>query len=820
MIKLIEIHIEEFRGIKKLTLKPDGQNFVVHGPNGSGKSGVVDAIDFGLSGNISRLSGKGTGDISLKKHGPHVDATPKKAKVRLTLYFPSIRKTAQIERSLSDPRNLLITPIGKKTDEKEIRGLLEQVAQHSEMTLSRREIIKYILSESKKRSEDVQTLLKLDELGQLRATFKTAANQLDKERKNADKNHTAAKEDLKTHLDVQQLNSISILEKVNHKRKTLNLDVLGDITKETNVASGLIKSEKTSTFSRATALKDLSNLKERLNAPEGKQSLDKCIIKFDDLKKNPTLLKQLKLISFYEKGIELIDDEHESCPLCDAEWDFEALLSHLRNKLEKVKKIREIGNELNNSTSKLHSYLQRLITLLQRAHKISQDVHLEQESSIISAWIERLNFITPKLQSNDISSLLETENQIRQLWTQEPFTSCNAITATYKAEEAKPDDSTEKEAEKFLIIAQERLTKCRATNRILERKKEAATKAEIALNLYNETVEDTLDVLYKQVESKLSDLYRFINSDDEIEFKAKLEHKESKLNLSVDFHNRGLFPPGAYHSEGHQDGMGLCLYLALMEQLLKNEFSFAVLDDVVMSVDASHRREVCRLFREKFPDTQFIITTHEQVWYRQMISQKLIPGKASSVSFRNWTVDEGPQVSNSPEVWDEINKALDQDDIPVAAAKLRRHLEYVAHELAELLRAQVTFQGDASYDLGSLLPAALSRVKKYFKDAKKAANSWGHADRLSQIETLEKNFSEKVNASAMEQWAINPAVHYNEWANFTKDDFVPVVRSYEELLNQIRCEKCEHWLYASGPRGNAEALRCNCGEINLNLRKK
>ncbi|MGD1942872.1 MAG: AAA family ATPase [Leptolyngbyaceae cyanobacterium] len=74
MIKLIEIYIEEFRGIKKLTLHPKSENFVIHGPNGSGKSGVVDAIDFGLTGSISRLAGKGTGSVSVKTHGPHVDA--------------------------------------------------------------------------------------------------------------------------------------------------------------------------------------------------------------------------------------------------------------------------------------------------------------------------------------------------------------------------------------------------------------------------------------------------------------------------------------------------------------------------------------------------------------------------------------------------------------------------------------------------------------------------------------------------------------------------------------------------------------------------
>ncbi len=44
MIKLECIHIEEFRGIRKLDLDFTKTSFAVSGPNGSGKSGVIDAI--------------------------------------------------------------------------------------------------------------------------------------------------------------------------------------------------------------------------------------------------------------------------------------------------------------------------------------------------------------------------------------------------------------------------------------------------------------------------------------------------------------------------------------------------------------------------------------------------------------------------------------------------------------------------------------------------------------------------------------------------------------------------------------------------------
>ena len=83
------------------------------------------------------------------------------------------------------------------------------------------------------------------------------------------------------------------------------------------------------------------------------------------------------------------------------------------------------------------------------------------------------------------------------------------------------------------------------------------------------------------MQEDFSEFYKTINEDDEVRFTAKLTPSEGKLDFNVNFYERGLFPPGAYHSEGHQDGMGVCLYLALMKRLFADRFTIALLDDVV-----------------------------------------------------------------------------------------------------------------------------------------------------------------------------------------------------------------------------------------------
>src|SRR6266566_7807893 len=84
MIRLLTLNIRNFRGIKTLDLDLKGRNASFVGPNGSGKSSVVDALDFLFTGGIRRLEGEGAGDLSLQKHGPHIDAEPKDATVEAT----------------------------------------------------------------------------------------------------------------------------------------------------------------------------------------------------------------------------------------------------------------------------------------------------------------------------------------------------------------------------------------------------------------------------------------------------------------------------------------------------------------------------------------------------------------------------------------------------------------------------------------------------------------------------------------------------------------------------------------------------------------
>ena len=392
-----------------------------------------------------------------------------------------------------------------------------------------------------------------------------------------------------------------------------------------------------------------------------------------------------------------------------------------------------------------------------------------------------------------------------------------AIGEFEKVVAALPEPTKQDAAREWLTVAQERLDVWRD---VMRKKKVATERAQTSRqvsDVFAKSSDRVLERIYKDVEKDFARLYSFVNRDDEEKFSAQLVPSIGKLGFDVDFYGRGFFPPGAYHSEGHQDGMGLCLYLALMRHLKKDQFTFAVLDDVLMSVDSGHRREVCTLLKKEFPNTQFIMTTHDAIWLRHMKTERVISG---GVQFKSWSVDLGPTQWDDRDVWTEIEDYLARDDVRSGAALLRHYLEYISAELCYRFHAPVGLRGDAHYQLGELLPAAISYMRKLLKRAKEAANSWNHKETVEQLDARASEFSSLANASNVEQWQVNVAVHFNSWDNLRKEDFQPVVKAFRDLLLGFTCSDCGKYLRISPDRETPDVVRCGCGKSNMNLKKK
>ena len=814
-MKLLELEIHNFRGIRDLTIAPRGENFLIYGPNGSGKSAVVDALDFLLTGQISRMKGKGTKDITLKKHGPHVDYSVKDAWIKANVKIHGLEEPVEIKRSLDHPNKLIC--------ENSIRDLINpimELASRGQHVLTRREILNYVTADSGTRGKQIQTLLKITDVEKTRNTLVKVKNTL----KN---NYIGAKSSLNTisaainsNIGITNYDEEKILDFVNINRNVLDGNPLQDL-KSNSIKEG-IEAQALSpdiTVNIQLLKIDLKKVHE-INSDKNKESLSNIDLELRELKakissdhRMEDALDHLKLTRL---GLDLLGPE-SSCPLCDTPWETGNLKEHLKHKIEIFKESAQNLDRLNELTDELILEVNHTLASLNEIIKSAEILELEKNVRALKSWTNELDILLSVLEDENYPDPRFSEEMVEVLFAPNNLDVILDNICSVAIEKS-PEPSEEQTAWDNLTRIEENLKNYEISIIDCTKSFESYKKSEIIYNTFLESRDKILNRLYSEIKDRFVELYRELHLDDEREFKAIIMSEGAGVDFKVDFHGRGVNSPNALHSEGHQDSMGICLYLALAERLTQGFIDLIILDDVMMSVDAPHRREICNLLANFFKGRQFFITTHDQTWARQLQSEGVIKAR-NRIEFSNWTIENGPSVNISGDIWDEIDDDLERNDIPSAAAKLRRGSEEYFSQVCSALHAPVRFNLSGQYELGDLLSGAMAEYRSELKHAKEAANSWGKTDeleRLKEIDEFSRNVFTRLN---MERWAVNPALHYNQWADFTPQDFKPVVDIFRDLFSIFQCNKCGTLLHLviNGPR--PEAVKCNCGEVNWNLKE-
>jgi recombinational DNA repair ATPase RecF len=815
-MKLLELEIHNFRGIRNLSIKPQGENFLIYGPNGSGKSAVVDAIDFLLTGQISRMKGRGTKDINLKKHGPHVDYSAKDALIKATIKIHGLEESVEIRRSLDNPTKLIC----KESIKDKIQPVLE-LASRGQHVLTRREILNYVTADSSTRGKQIQTLLKITDVEKTRNILVKVKNSLKNNYQGAKSSLNIISATINSNIGIENFDEGKILNFVN-----INRDVL-DGTPIKELKSNTLKEEiKYQTLPSDIKINiqllknDLDKL-QNIKSDENIKNIDNIIHKLQDLKvkissdhKLEDALDHLKLTRL---GLGLLNAD-DNCPLCDTSWETRNLKEHLENKINLLKDAAENLDRITDLSENLILKINHAIGTLNEIIKSTEILELMEEQKILEVWINDLKIFLSTLEEDNYPDPKFEHNIVEILFA--PVNLQVVLDNIYSSAcENFKEPSEEQTAWDNLTRLEENLKNYEKSINDCKKSFESYEKGEILLNTFLESKNSILNNLFAEIKDRFVELYKQIHGIDEREFDALLISEGAGVDFKVDFHGRGVNSPNALHSEGHQDTMGICLYLALAERLIQGFIDLIILDDVMMSVDAPHRREICNLLANFFKGRQFFITTHDQTWARQLQSEGVIQSR-NRIEFSNWTIEDGPSLNILGDIWDIIEEDLTRNDIPAAAAKLRRGSEEYFSQVCASLHAPVRFKFNGQYELGDLLNGAMSEYRSQLKHAKSAARSWENfeeLERLKKIEDHSKGVFERIN---LERWAVNPAVHFNQDNDFTLQDFKPVVDTFRELFSIFQCNKCGTFLHLviNGPK--VEAVKCDCGNVTWNLKDK
>jgi len=822
-MKLLSLEIKQVRGIKDLSLGLDGKNIVISGINGSGKSGVVDALDFLFTGQMGRLIGTGTQGISLKKHGKHIDCDDlAQCLVSATVMVKGIKEQLRLVRRFNDSSTLEVSP-EQFTDQ--VNKLLHAIkGQH---LLTRRDILRFVAADKNDRAQQIQNLLNLNEIESTRTVLVKAKNVYENIKQAANRDLQEAARQIVATTEIPTPLPRTLLAFINKNRAILRgqpflqlqyLDLKKDLSRPADYSANSLN-PKLSAIDFAEVIKqadrivteDLSVLSASVNNPLTK------------IKSDPLILKNLKTRRLVELGLELADDDALLCPLCDSHWTSGELIPYLTSKQEKAEAADILANEVNVAVDRIKALAEPLKAALAKANSIAIKIESFAESKKLRTWLDRIEELDDLLSMiTDTYTLPEGVELSLAKYLEEAQLAVTLKSIQDKVVSASPSATAEGTAWELLIRLEENFIPYNRAKRRFQIARKNSAFATTINDHFSQAREMVLGDLYKVVGETFVTLYRELHGDHEDRFGANLEPTLAGIKFDVDFHGRGQFPPLALHSEGHQDSMGVCLFLALSDRLNKGVFDLVMLDDVVMSVDVEHRQKLCEVLRDNFGDRQFIITTHDKVW-AEMLRTATIVNRKGLKEFFNWSIDAGPNIFESQDIWSRIDEYLQKGDVSGASGQLRRGGEEFFHSVCERLDCTIKFRSGGRWDFGHYYPAALSGLKDALKKARASATSWENEVRKQEIEQFEQLLNEAVQNSDVERWVINPTVHFTEWMNLQPRELGKVVESYQQLFSIFSCRAengCGSPLYLTFANMKPDSLRCACNAINWSLIKK
>jgi len=816
-MKLLELTIRNIRGIPDLTLKPDGKNMVICGPNGSGKSSVIDAIDFLFTGQISRFLGRGTGGITLQAHGVHLDSLKnlENAYVSGRIKLDKTR-IAEIRRLVSRSSILIC----EESDREEIELLL-RLASNGQHVLTRQKILQYVTEQPKDRAEKILALLGLSNLEDIRVSLVRVKNNLDKDYTKALGSYQTIKGQIGSLIEAIEWTDSGVLAFINQQRAMLGenpIDALDPNLVRHNLAFSL-RSE-TSTFANPTIFEaDTNNLRRiRTTEIQSKLTLADQTLRstLGMIQADPRLMHELAHQQLIDQGIKLLD-ETGVCPLCQTAFPVGELRRKLETRFAAAEEATRLKDRVEKASREIAEIVEFIIPSLNKVITAAEQVHDTVVSLTLQSWQKRLTLFRRNLQ-HPFEQYLGLDDQVGTLFSP-PDIEVILTQLTSAVSTAFPESSPEQTAYDRLTQIESFLTSWSQEKIKHEAAKRGKEYSETLYQTFLVARDKILGELYSEIRQRFEELYRLLHGPDEANFISLLEPDEAGLDFRVDFHGRGMHPPHALHSEGHQDSMGICLFLALAERLTKGKFNLTLLDDVVMSVDAEHRKDMCRLLREQFPDRQFIIATHDEVWARYLQSMKVVERK-EKIDLFSWNLSDGPSSDYQQDIWTQIEKDLQANDIPSATGKLRRWAEAFFRDACDNLAAPVIFQSSGAYTLGDFLPAANGKWIKYLKEAKKAANSYGDTDLVRTLENNEEKPFESVRKKIeQEDWIVNATVHFNSGITPSIDEVRSIVDAFKQLSSFYLCSQCNEMIRVDRRLSPAH-VGCTCGKKVWHLANK
>ncbi len=797
-VKLKELRVKGFRGAKKeiwLDFESDDKSLVLFGNNGDGKSTFSDAIEWFYTDRIDYLQREGCGrDDYFNKYMPPEDD----AEVEILT-----------NNNILNSKKILKRKGGHyfPNTSNDFKDYISNSLRES-FVLRHHTMREFIDKTKKEKLETIEEIIGFGIVREIRDTLLKTLNSLEDDSKLSRLyvQREERKKDLVNAMGKSDFGETDVLNHANQIAKqcdkNLSISTLSDLK---SVSETLDRKVKAS--SKGRELAKLENFNKEISKL-GKikdilEEIKTILTSHNNLSNQQETIKASAIEKLYKAAIEAIENKWVKpgeCPVCKEPKDLDLLLKSLKEEIEEIEKVlkerKKIIQDANLVGNKLSPLLNIINNLLQ--DEITKGFEIITIISIfLSQSQETLNQIKESPQAvmepqifygleNLDENLKEIQAKIgqRKKELSESDEEKKFYENVHKLKKLYEDYSQYKKIDKLIGAYNNQIISLRKIYQDFER-------------MEKESIQKVL----KTLSADVNDFFKFLHPDDNFDEVELIPTEERGIEFKLKYHGEEIIPPMKILSEAHLNSLGICLFLA-SAKYFNAVNGFLVLDDVVTSFDTGHRRPLARLLNEKFADTQFLLFTHDELWF-EMLKKDLSHGKWVFKELIKWTKDNGVDLKDSPSTLKErIEHLLKENDINGAANKCRTLIEEILKEKCENLGVKgLEFRRGIKNDqreASELIDALTSYLKenKSLRD-KKAKKSFNHL-RASQLITNIGSHHRTLTSTSL-----------------SRGDIETALRDIDEFEKLFICTNCDTEPNIRYSPRNSKLKQCECGKLRI-----
>lgn len=683
-IKLKNIEIKSFRGIKNSSIDFNNRSLVLVGENGSGKSSIVNAFEYLFTGKVDTLSGK-----QAINHTQSI------------LHIGDEKEELLVEAKIN--QSIITRSIDEFNYSEELNDLIDDF-KNASFLLNRKKLLNFIETTPAKRYESITTLIGFDDLDKIESIL----NKTNKRFRNKVKNKTEEIEKkINTITMLLDCETDDIYTKINEILKKHDIET---ISEDTNLKR-FLNNIPINDFEKTNDLFDLIDLLDI--------DINSLNVEFEELLSLYTqaTLYELKststLLDILNKSSEYLEKEKpQTCPVCRRNIESAQVLNYIKNK----------KHELNRNETSLINWKNDYAEFKGKLIKLNNDMKIisaksqytfENDLDDLTGNLDKLADFEITLSQIDSNALINLEDEFNELKKkiEKEFDSLNDENARELGNiyEVLINLSQKQELEEELKLLENQFNTSNITYELFKDKKQNAVR-----NIIDD------------IEQLVNDYYNFIHADEEFNSPAIGVPKSTGITLNLKF-NTISADPRAFSSEGHLDSLGLCIFLAFVKRF--NKYNFIILDDIISTVDINHKEKVAMLLLSEFKDYQFIITTHSNLWFRQLknyVHNYGLNHKFTFAEIRTLDENTGPVLTRNLSPNELIDKYIELGDTFAAGNAIRRQLENLFEKVCEINQIPLPikkhymvddyFRAIKPYFLESKLFKSAPKCKEYYQE--------------------------------------------------------------------------------------------------------